>query len=497
MFKLSVIILNNMNKLNSFLSAVFIKKWFIWLIIIIGVGAFFFFKGNNTIETVEVNKSDFVREVSVVGTVIPSQETNMAFDTSGRVLAIYKKVGDTVYEGEQILSLESQDVRSELLKAQADYDGEVAKLEKLKNNNSTSDLTSIKNEIRNSYTVADDAIRSKVDQIFDDPNSRFPETKIFISKADDENEVEKGRYEIRRLFELWDPQIQKVNSVNNIKELKESYLPQSKQNLVKVLDYLDLVSFVLSTAEVSGDIKKNDLEKYTNDVSIARSNLNKAISDLNSAVSNVSDTTQDIPFQESQVKSALANIGQIQAKLAKNSIKAPFNGVLTKIDVELGEIVGTTNSVISINSNNAFQIETFVPEVNVKDLKIGDTAKVKLDAFGKDEIFDAKVISIEPAQTVRDGVSSYKTKFEFNQKDDRIRAGMTANVVITTENRPDSILLPATAVYKKDNFDYVKVLVGKTVIEKQVTIGNFDAIGNREIISGVSIGENVLKNPNN
>ena len=123
-----------MKKIRSFLKAVFIKKWFLWLIAIIAVGVFLFLRGNGLPETVDVKKGDFTREVSVVGTVIPSQETNMAFEMSGRVTAIYKKVGDKVSEGEQILALESGDVRSDLSKAKADYDGEVAQLNKLKNN---------------------------------------------------------------------------------------------------------------------------------------------------------------------------------------------------------------------------------------------------------------------------------------------------------------------------------------------------------------------------
>jgi HlyD family secretion protein len=487
-----------MNKINSSLKKIFINKWLVWsvLVLIIGVSGFLFFKGNGAIETIIVTKSDFINEVSVVGTVIPAQETNMAFEMSGRVVAIYKKVGDPVKSGEQILALESGDIRSDLLKAQADYQGEIAKLNKLKNNNSTTDLISLKNEIRNAYTVADDAIRSKTDQIFEDPNSRFPNLKIFVSKSDTEKDIENQRYQIRLLFTLWSEKMSQINSAQNVTELTEQ-INYSKQNLNKTLDYLNDVSYAISISEVNSAITQSDLDKYSSDVSSARTNVNNALSDLNTAFEKVSTNSLDIPYQESQVQSALANVQKVQSQLYKNSINSPFEGTITKIDTEIGEIVGTTDSVISIISNNAFQIETFVPEVNIKELKINDVAKIRLDAFGKDEYFDAKVISIEPAQTVRDGVATYKTKFEFNQKDERIRSGMTANVVITTEKRNDAILISPTVIYKKDGFDYVKVLVGKNIVEKQITVGNFDSIGHREIISGLSVGEKVLKNPNN
>lgn len=484
-----------MRKFNSFLKAFFVKKWLIVFGLIIISIVVFFLTRNGNYEFEQVKSSDFVREVSVVGTVIPSQETNMSFEMSGRVSNIYKKVGDNVSQGESILALQSADINARLLRAEADYEAELSKLNKLRNDNSTTDLTSIKNAIRTGYTNADDSIRSKVDQMFTDPNSRFPEIKIFVSKTDDKKKIETGRYEIRRILESWVPQIQTVSSVTDIKELKDNYIPTAKQNLSKVLDYLDLVSYVLSNSEVSPSVSQSDLDKYTNDISVARSNINKTLSDLNSSVSSVSNTTQDIPFQEAKVKSALANINEIKADLSKNTISAPFTGIITKIEVEIGEIVNSSDSAVSIISDNAFQIETFIPEVNIKDIQVGNVAKIKLDAFGDEEYFEAKVISIEPAQTVRDGVSTYKTKFEFNKKDDRIRSGMTANVVITTEQKQNSIILSPTLIYKKDGFDYVKVLVGKEIIEKQVTLGAFDSKGNREIVSGLSFGEKVLKNP--
>jgi len=485
-----------MKKIKSFLKAVFIKKWFIWLIVIIAIVAFLFLKGNGAVETIEVKKSDFTREVSVVGTVIPSQETNMAFEMSGRVTAIYKKVGDKVSEGDQILALESADIRSDLLKARADYDGEVAQLNKLKNNNATTDLISIKNEIQNARTVVDDAFTIKTGQLFENPDSRFPDLKFNVSESALEKKIEDGRFPIKKALETWSEQLKDIDNAKDASELN-SYVGIAKQNLNQTLSYLNSISYALSLSETSNSVTQADLDKYAGDISTARTSINKSLSDINTAFEKVSTNTQDIPYQESRVASALANVQKMEAQLSKNVIRAPFSGVLTKIDTELGEIVGTTNSAVSVISDNAFQIETFVPEVNIKDLKLGDTATVKLDAFGKDEVFDAKVITIEPAQTLRDGVSTYKTKFEFNQKDERIRSGMTANVVITTEKRGNAVLISPTVIYKKDGFDYVKVLVGKTVVEKQVTVGSFDSIGNREIISGLSEGEKVLKNPNN
>ena len=56
--------------------------------------------------------------------------------------------------------------------------------------------------------------------------------------------------------------------------------------------------------------------------------------------------------------------------------------------------------------------------------EIGDNANITLDAYDSDVVFGARVTSIEPAETIVDGVATYKTTLQFNKKDRRVRSGM-------------------------------------------------------------------------
>jgi hypothetical protein len=68
-------------------------------------------------------------------------------------------------------------------------------------------------------------------------------------------------------------------------------------------------------------------------------------------------------------------------------------------------------------------------------------------------------------------------------------------VIITTEKRTGSILISPTAILNKGDYTYVKVKIGNSIIEKQITVGGYDKNGEVEILAGLSDDELVLKNP--
>jgi multidrug resistance efflux pump len=50
------------------------------------------------------------------------------------------------------------------------------------------------------------------------------------------------------------------------------------------------------------------------------------------------------------------------------------------------------------------------PEVSVAKLQVGQPVSVALDAYGKEGVFPAKIISINPAETIVEGVPVYETR---------------------------------------------------------------------------------------
>ncbi len=142
--------------------------------------------------------------------------------------------------------------------------------------------------------------------------------------------------------------------------------------------------------------------------------------------------------------------------------------------------------------NWAACISAAVPEVDVAKITIGDKAEVTLDAYGDTTVFPAAVSSIDPAETVIEGVPTYKVTLYFNDRDERVRSGMTANLDILTERREGVFRIPSRAVTTKDGKKIVRVPDISGLREVVVETGLRGSDGSIEIVSGLSEGDEVV-----
>jgi HlyD family secretion protein len=194
----------------------------------------------------------------------------------------------------------------------------------------------------------------------------------------------------------------------------------------------------------------------------------------------------DIAYYRAVLEGAKANRN-------KAIIYAPINGIITKINKKVGESISTAETMIEMLSPH-YEIDVDIPETDVVKLSLNDEAEITLDSLGKDVKFFGKVINIDPAATDIQGVVYYKVKVSLDENgDERVKPGMTANVVIKTDMRENALYIPSRAVLSNNgDSKYVRVLEGKEVIEKEVFLGIKGDNGLVEIISGLSEGEEII-----
>lgn len=249
------------------------------------------------------------------------------------------------------------------------------------------------------------------------------------------------------------------------------------------------------------------VQKATNASSIytAQTSINSASSFLASAEDSLAlqkagSTPEQINAQEAQVRQSLANIGsqkaqvkQAEVKLNQTVIRSPIDGVVTEQNAKIGQNVAPNSPIVSVISEKKFKIETNIAEADIAKVKIGDAAKITLDAYGSDINFDAEVVAVNPAETVVEGVSTYKTTLQFKNEDERLKSGMTANIDILTASRENVIALPQRLIIAKDGQKFVLIDLGNgKQEERKIETGLRGSDGNIEITSGLEAGEKVI-----
>ena len=200
----------------------------------------------------------------------------------------------------------------------------------------------------------------------------------------------------------------------------------------------------------------------------------------------------DLRTQKLEIEKQMNALREAEDHLEDSYLKVPFAGVITEIIPERGEIITANTPIVSLISGDNLEIESYIPEINIALIKSGDPVTVTLDAYGDEVEFNAAVITIDPAETIRDGVSTYKTTLRFTVQDPRIKSGMTVNATITTARQADVLLVPEGVILNRSEQKFVWIKKGEVVEEREVAVGRRSSTGEIEILSGLEVGEKIL-----
>ena len=499
------------------------------LIAVVAVGVLgysFFSKGDGAQQqTYVVQRGDFLQQVSVSGKVVAAQDVELGFSQSGRVTYVRGKVGDRVAAGALVAEIENSDLRANVSQKQAVVASQQAKLDSLKQGTRPEDIAvaesavsgaetaleqanqAVVNAISDAYAKSDDAIHNQLDQFISNPRSMNPQLTFTTTATQLAINIPSKRITIEKTLSDWQSSISLLTASSNL----SGAASQAQKNLGTVADMLSDAGAALAQAVPSAAISQSTISAYTSDIATARSTINAsviaintalttqkaAVASLDSARKNLAlkaagSTSADIAAQAAQVQAAQADLENAQAQLAKTRITAPFAGVISMMDAKVGKIISPNVAEITLIGNGAFQIESYIPEINIAMIKVGDTAIVTLDAYGTEVPFEAEVVSIDPAETIKDGVSTYRAVLQFAAHDSRIKSGMTASVVITTQKKSGVIAIPQGFVFERDGAKYVTVRSGEATTDRQVATGDVSSIGHVEILSGINEGETVV-----
>lgn len=220
-----------------------------------------------------------------------------------------------------------------------------------------------------------------------------------------------------------------------------------------------------------------------NSVKIKEAAYNQALANYNSKIN---------PPREVDVAALRAALSQAAANRDKAIIRSPINGVITFVKKKVGESVSSGEAVVQLLAPH-YEIKVDIAETDVSKLVVGQPAYITLDAFGEDVKFGGLISAIDPASTIVQDVVYYKVTISLNESDKPVKAGMTANVTINTANRVNALFIPLRTVHVKDDgTKYVRLLINGQKQEQAVQVGLKANDGRVEILSGLTIGQEVV-----
>lgn len=212
----------------------------------------------------------------------------------------------------------------------------------------------------------------------------------------------------------------------------------------------------------------------------------------------------DVAFLRAQVTANQIAVALAEEAVEKTLLRAPWDGTLSRKNIEVGEDVLSSNAMTTgiqgafeMISSKKFKINAEIAEVDINKLKVGDKAKITLDAVGEEFPFDGTIVKIDPVETIIQDVVFYKTEVVIESVDERIKPGMTANVEIVLQKALGVVTVPEKAIQTDGTRKYVRILQGEKVKNIDVETGIRDLQGNVEIKKGLVEGQEIILRTSN
>jgi len=191
----------------------------------------------------------------------------------------------------------------------------------------------------------------------------------------------------------------------------------------------------------------------------------------------------DVRAKKIAIQQKEDNLLTAKENLAKCSIYAPFDGVISDVKVKKGDTVSSGTALATLITEQKIA-EITLNEIDAAKVKVGQKATLTFDAL-PDLTLTGKVVEVETVGTVSQGVVSYGVKIALDTEEERIKPGMSVTADIIIDAKTDVLVLPNSAVKSQAGVYYVELVKADEKLSQQLLAN----------VSGVILPESPTSQP--
>ena len=297
------------------------------------------------------------------------------------------------------------------------------------------------------------------------------------------------------LRELTEPEEAEIADATAAVQLARSALTDAEEDLQELLDAED-VALSIKNLEAQAVLVRANLQKAEEDLSellsgkeqpeyaslledieVARLDLEDKREDLRDLIERDPESL-DLASLQVKVASAKVALSQAEQRLSDSTIIAPFDGFVSKLDVEEGDEVERHTNIMVVVDTSVVELDGGVDEIDVLETQVGAKASVEVDAL-PEQIITGEVSSIasepESGQGGGGGIVSYPVTIRLAVPPGvDLPSGLSAVASITISEERDVLLVPLDALRGPFDRPTLHVMTDGEIVEMPVTLGNSD-----------------------
>ncbi|QQF51567.1 efflux RND transporter periplasmic adaptor subunit [Campylobacter fetus] len=308
--------------------------------------------------------------------------------------------------------------------------------------------------------------------------------------------------QIKELYVKVGDKVKKGDKIAQIDSIKQ------QNTLDQQLAALEILNAKLKSAKISLNIAEI---QYNRELRLAEQNAT-SVENLENYKNTLSLQNASLKEIEAQIKQTQIEISTARTNLNYTDIRAPFDGVVVSVPVEVGQTLNanqTTPTLVNIADLSKMEIRMQISEGDVPKISIGDRVEYSI-LSDINKKYTGSLTSIDPGLTTlsdgkykttssSSGSSSsssssavyYYAKLKVDNSSEFLRIGMTTQNTIIIKEIKDTLLLPTMAIKSDENGNFVLIKNGEEIKKVRVEVGISSSV-DTQILSGLSEGDEVV-----
>jgi RND family efflux transporter MFP subunit len=200
---------------------------------------------------------------------------------------------------------------------------------------------------------------------------------------------------------------------------------------------------------------------------------------------------------QANLAAADANVKRLQKLEEFKKVLAPFDGVLTHRNVEVGDLIdagngGAGRALFTLAQVNQLRAYIYVPQAYAQRIKVGDKAQVT-QSEAPDQVFEGTVA--RTAGAIDAATRTLQVEISVPNKDNALLAGAYVQVGLAVSGSSNALIVPSNVLLFRPEGTRVPVVdAGGHVKLRAVTVGH-DLGNSLEILSGLTVDDKMVLNP--
>ena len=211
------------------------------------------------------------------------------------------------------------------------------------------------------------------------------------------------------------------------------------------------------------------------------------------AQANVLALEKAVASARSNIVAAQANLSRLTELQGYKSVRAPFAGVITVRNVDVGALVNEANTLLfRIAQTDRLRIYVNVPQSDADSVRVGQIARLVISDLAGHQFVGAVT---RTANALDPATRTLLTEVQVPNSGSLLLPGMYAQVDLTTPRKNPPLLIPGDTLVVRSNGPQVGVVGADHIVHFQRLQLGRDFGDKIEVLSGLEPGQQVVVNP--